>query len=229
MSDAARHPTRRQFSLRTLLVALVIVALGLGLWRSGLETAALRSELARVRADTEKELQRWRAEAGALDVQDRSKLHAIQIETFEDLTWKWRVFVPEGCRFLVGSQCNRIPKDEIPGACGPVLLPGESVVWIALRRNPQSGEWECRVTGSGGSMRSTIEPQDSAWIEKSGGSLTTGVGREAAISPADEPLVLLRHRVFEPGLLRAPPDPEPPLTGGVMVWLQPWKRAGDDR
>jgi hypothetical protein len=154
MTEASVRPSRGQFSLLTLVLVSVIVALVLGLWRSGSEIATLRTELKRVVSDTEQELERWRAEVGALKIDDPTKLHAIRIATFEDLTWKWRVFVPKGRQFLVGSQCNRIPKDGTPGAAGPMLTSGEQIVRMSIRKSLRTDQWEYVVSGGQGSFSS---------------------------------------------------------------------------
>ncbi len=50
-------------------------------------------------------------DAGYLDVTDESKYHAIAVPTYDDLTWRWRVWLPEGKRYSMVAVLNDLPLD----------------------------------------------------------------------------------------------------------------------
>ena len=99
---------RWHFSLRALLVAIVIICAVIGYIVLGRDLYQTRQELRTLRAET-----------GHLSIDDRSQLHAIAVEVAEPKTWRWRLFIPKGHQYSWNIACEDIPKDEPPS--GPSI------------------------------------------------------------------------------------------------------------
>lgn len=89
---------RVRFSLKGLLLFLLIATLAASnvftsyrLKQSHGENAKLRTEL------------------GYLTIEDRSKLNVVQIATYEDLKWQWRVYIPEGSKLVLRAATHVFP------------------------------------------------------------------------------------------------------------------------
>jgi hypothetical protein len=48
----------------------------------------------------------WRDEAGALVIGDPKKMHVRDRQTYDDWTWRWRVYLPPGARYNVLASVN---------------------------------------------------------------------------------------------------------------------------
>ncbi len=123
-----------QFTLRTVLLATLVVALGLSIW------------IAKRQADEIQLLHtRLRDEFGeiAIDNANRDKLHAIIAPT--DQMGKWHLFVPEGKHFrlnvysgVIPATGNLDPADPSYSAqnlCYADLQPGDHDYTLSLTRN----------------------------------------------------------------------------------------------
>ncbi len=111
---------RPRLSLRTALLLTAIVAFSLLVVRLWQEVGPLRNEVRRLRDLT-----------GVLSIEDPSKVYAIQVQTLDDLTWKWRVWVPAGRRIFAKSCWGNVPRDSFPRPDGVIQLSGGDN-WITL-------------------------------------------------------------------------------------------------
>ena len=133
-------PTRQfRISLRTLLLLVPLVAMGLVIWQSKTELGSLRTEVRKLRDET-----------GQLTIEDPEKIHAIQIATDYPLAWKWRIYVPDGRTVRVANRNHHIPKDSIPETKNGLSLagPNEFVVTVKIDKQPD-GRWRSGVSCDG--------------------------------------------------------------------------------
>ncbi len=207
MDDSAPTTYRlTQFSLVNLVLMTTIVALAITVYRLWHEVAPLRAEVKLLRN-----------EVGELYVEDASKLHAIQVETENQLEWKWRIWVPEGASYAVRSYGDQVPEKGYPKWGGTMYLrePGEHVLRYIIRFDPENDRWEGGLQMEGGSVGSNFQP----WVEwKSRGSTTSGVGKTTQVFEPVERVLITRQRYEDhDNRPTAPSDPLP----GFMIWLEP--------
>jgi hypothetical protein len=123
-----------QFTLRTVLLAILVIALGLSVWIAKRQADEIQSLHTRLRNDF--------AEI-AIDDDNRDKLHAMPAPT--DQLGKWHLFVPEGKHFRLNVYSGVIPAtgDLDPAdpsysaqkLCYGELLPGDHDFTLSLIRN----------------------------------------------------------------------------------------------
>ncbi len=125
-----------QFTLRTALTAILIIALGLSFWIAKHQFEEIRSLHSRLRDDF--------AEI-AIDDANRNKLHTKSAPT--DQLGKWHLFVPEGRQFRLNVYSGEIPatgeldpSDKNYSARNLAyvdLSPGDHDFTLALMRNKE--------------------------------------------------------------------------------------------
>src|SRR3954470_24530648 len=98
-----RTAVKARYSVRTLLLFVVILCVGLGFY-------VLWSRL----AESERELHVRRKETGTLDVSDRSGVNIVAVATNEANTWQWRMFIPKGHRYSWNLASEQIPQHDVP-------------------------------------------------------------------------------------------------------------------
>ena len=116
---------------------MALVACGITIWQLWREVGPLRAEVRRLRD-----------EVGELIVDDPTKIHAIEVRQKDELTWRWRLWIPAGRTYVLRAVGEDIPKPIFPkvGArCG--CEPGE--MWVEYRITkdpaPARGEVNCRT------------------------------------------------------------------------------------
>ena len=121
-----------RFSLRTLLLVTVIVALAISHFFTSLRLKK-----------SDQELESLRNETGYLTFSDAKRIQVIEVPTADDLTFRWRVHLPENHHYwahLVVS--DELPHEGLPkgnpGGFGHNLsMPGhpqEFILTLAVRR-----------------------------------------------------------------------------------------------
>jgi hypothetical protein len=213
---------RLQFSLATLLWLVVVASLGAALGRTKWLMDQQARELQQVRA----ELQKYRDEAGYVTVSDPRQMHAIQVFTPARNQWRWRVYLPPGCRYHLCHATANIPPTGNPSMeTWQLLDPGETIVHASIEQGP-SGEQTFWLRTPKGSAGTGISKQNQGWITGAVGSTSTGVSIGGTQSvPPDKPLELLRLRanVVNPadGQSQLPTGPGP----GLMIWIEQERHA----
>jgi hypothetical protein len=175
-----------------------------------------------------------RASAGYLKIDDESRFHAVAIEAYEPLTWRWRVYVPAGHENLnIHVACGDISDEGISAlSANPMAFvsrEGEMVLNAAVRQD-KDGQWFLHVTTrndklldlqGGVARRDDVAPiPDSviaALTQKSVGTQFDIFGRGTggtASQKIDRPIVLLRYRFLGNGT--GPADTSP----GIVIWLE---------
>jgi hypothetical protein len=183
------------------------VALCLVVWRLYGEVAPLRAENRELREIT-----------GDLYVDDPTQFYAVQAPQPDKMTWQWRVWVPQGQRYGVRVERNRVPKEDFPSSSGLIqsLEPGESTVTFRIYWDPKQEAW----LGIVSLPTQSIEGMPMDWVEwKQVSSATSGVSTSTTqpAAPGDR-VLLIRHRVFD--AVNDPMEKAEPAAG-FMIWLDP--------
>ena len=88
-------------------------------------------------------------DAGYLVIDDESQYHAIYVPTYDKLSWRWRVWLPEGNTYELATLCNkpRVSESDYPpegvvrlGKRGGIL-PGEHILTVALKKSDALDTW----------------------------------------------------------------------------------------
>jgi hypothetical protein len=204
---------RIRLSLRTLFIVMLILCAGIGYYLT-----------VRRLIEAERELRIRRAESGYLTIDDRTKVHAISMETDQPNTWRWRVFIPKGHRYEWRIACQDIPRDVPPAkeqTSGITYAPywesdNELIVTATLRPSADStrqltvnsriGESKNQMAGA--SLRIPEEKLD--WMTTASDYGVLGENGTAVRDPKG-PIILLMRRKHSTS-----PGPMP----GFMIWLE---------
>jgi hypothetical protein len=204
---------RFRFSLRNFFLFLFVATL-IG---SNLFTAR---EVNRLRQANEQ----FQAELGFVVVTDPNKLHAIAVETHEDLTWRWRLHVPRlrGLQLFVANK--NIPQDGLPTDYRIAELPDDDFSVNAAIRRDHLDQWRVAVHYPAGYLAMVIAEEHSGWVKDNLGfrAKQAGTSGQQTTNPG-EPMVLLRLRAMqktEGGSSRIVPEP----CDGLMLWIAEPKR-----
>ncbi len=211
---------RARFSLRTLLLVMVIVALAIA------QYVVLRRirevELANRKLFDENV--KLRAEAGYLEVDDPRKVAVLRISDLNELTWRWKVWLPKG-NWVVHEETRNIPQTGVTQPKHRNVFLGDREVSVAASvRKGADGQWEF-VTDFGGAGRRSGLHKSHALVapgDKGNKTSVAGSGKQEALDP-NKPIVLLRLRAHEsvetsPGSLSSIDPPEP--TDGILIWIE---------
>jgi hypothetical protein len=166
--ESLRHPRSWWSRIVSATSWIVIVLLAVALGNVGREASALKTELRKLRA-----------EAGHLDVHDRSKVYAVRVRTNEPNEWAWRIYLPGNHTYTLYNYCGRMPAGEGldphhtgsgSGSYGAINS-GEFVLRFSLEEGPD-GQWITKVisrasSGSIGSKPRTSWLADRDWDESS--------------------------------------------------------------
>ena len=135
-----------------------------------------------------------RTELGYLTIEDRSKVHVVQLATHEDLKWQWRVYVPEGARVVLKTATDHVPEYGLPADwhMASECPPGEYSLTAAVRRD-RGGQWQLIVAGGAIRLRSNIPEAAAKWLEDRASTKGWSAGAGGTeTKDAGKPLRLLR-------------------------------------
>jgi hypothetical protein len=184
----------------------------------------------------EKELEAVRKGAGYMVIEDENIFQAVAIETYEPLTWRWRIYLPKGHKYswkaAYGDIPNKSTVSESGIGTGDVGCTGEIILNVALREN-KDDKWLLYLT-----FRPNIYGENShAYAQATNGvSISDSVAKEMLQQPTgfqymimamngaetrrpDEQIILLKYRMAEKnssGGFHSTDQPTP----GIMVWLE---------
>jgi hypothetical protein len=183
--------------------------------------------------EAERELRKLRSETGHLTIDDRSKIHVINVAVDEPNTWRWRLFVPKGQQYTWNLAAEDIPESDVPqraairaGSNEP-YWERDNEVLVTARLREEGDHWRLSVESkigdsknqmSGGAMK--IPAEKLAWNTE-GASTDGQVAGSAGVEIFDphDPIILLQRRplaLLPDGTYGPSPDPMP----GFMIWLQ---------
>jgi len=124
---------KQTFSIRNLLLLVLVIALGVGWFVASRELARTKRELTQLRESVR-----------FLDVEVPSNIAAVQLpELVGQNLWQWRLYVPDEGYQLRAAYDEVVREDEIEtikSKIGIDLRPGESIVSVALDK--KSGSWK---------------------------------------------------------------------------------------
>jgi len=195
-----------RFSLLNLVFLMTFVAMAVALWK-------LNSELVPLRV----EVRRLRDEVGELYIEDPTKLHAIRVDSNNELEWKWRIWIPKGARYRLRGNGGPVAAAGYPNGGGTIHFheSGEVVVRYRIQRDPRDGKWYGSLHSEGMSVGRDEQP----WVEwKSHLATGGGVGDVTCSFDVNETVDLIRRRVSEKA--KNSTKVEDPAAG-FQVWLEP--------
>lgn len=165
-----------------------------------------------------------RKEVGYLNVEDPDKLNLVAVKTLDDLTWRWRVHVPEGSRPQIRLSGQEIPLNGFSASySGTTLPPGDYLLTAAVRRN-RFDEWTLTLGYGNSSSTTSIDPRFAGWLEKqsgpSGWSTSQAGTSGAEMHALDETFTLLRVRAMVPSADGKSASTTDQPSGGVLIWVE---------
>lgn len=230
------QPKRRiQFSLLSAAALMTIIALVISHWRTSYELAAAHSEIAAVYAQNRQLREELGHFVGKLSVEDKTKFHAVALETDEPNTWRWRLFVPKGARYRWCIAADEIPRNYPPSTQGAMTGVSNSTYWekdnevlvTARLRENDDGTWTLSVDSHIGDSKNqmagaslNIPAEKMAWMNVGPGTDGQVIGSPGTtVLDPRGPIILLQKRPLE----RQPDGNYQPSEGpmpGYMIWLE---------
>ncbi len=219
---------RIQFSLLSAAMLITIIALTISHWQTSRRLAIASSEN-----------RRFRDELGhladKLTVEDKSKFHAVALETTEPNTWQWRMFVPKGTKYQWFIAADAIPRDTPPSTQGQMSGVSNSPYWerdnevlvTARLRENDDGTWTLSVTSYIGDSKDqmagttlNIPAEKMAWMNKGPGTDGQVLGSNGiTVRDPKGSFILLQKRPLErqpDGSYQPSENPMP----GYMIGLE---------
>jgi hypothetical protein len=201
---------RFQFSIRWMLVAIAFISvLGSHVFTSW-KLKQSREEVGRMAT-----------ELGRLTISNPDTLNVLELPTYEDMTWRWRVHVPSATKYRLLISTQEIPSTGVPSDHGSSeLAPGEYIVTAAVRRD-RLGRWRLTLVQQNGTIGMVIPEEHANWLTDGPGYSTERAGSGASVAAtSDEPFVFLRLNCMQKtpggGGVSAPPGAR---TEGIMIWV----------
>lgn len=159
-------PTRKRwfrFSISTLLLVSVIVALSVSHWTSARDRLALERKLDQIRRDHD-----------LLEISDPNKIHVLPMESSFSNMGQFRVHLPEGKRYLLNFEWQDDLGKKKPPAQYPSkpLMAGNYLIEYVIRYVPKqgSGRWvvciSARSQGRAESMHFPFPWQAPHWLDE---------------------------------------------------------------
>ena len=196
---------------------MLVIAMGMALVVSTRELVQLRAENAKLRVET-----------GVLKVTDRERVWVLQLKALDDMTWRWKVYLPPG-RWTLRAVTEEIPKTGFPtarighvAAYTHVEKVGRVVQVEAAVRKAPDGRWQLITNLDGPGMRKVLRERHALTMaHKKYESGAAGANRERAFE-LDGPIVVLKVRAAALSSeynYSVRPVPDEPCDG-LMLWLE---------
>lgn len=192
-----------KISVLNLVLIIAVLASSIGTFGYMLEMTHLKAELKSLRQ-----------EAGYLSVEDRTKIHAVRIQTFHENVWSYRIFLPTNQTYYLGTKFNSLsPNWKLPVVKKPPkpfsivsikngtvigIKPGEYIVSLSIQKIENSWKYSLNIRepGSGGvgtTSIKTIACTQNEWPNTSFTLMESGV-TDQENKTVDRKLVLLNLR-----------------------------------
>ncbi|MEX2114764.1 MAG: hypothetical protein WD845_16345 [Pirellulales bacterium] len=224
-SDAPKARGRwPRFRLSTVLLLVTIVALGVAQYVAMVRTAETQALNRRLAAENAK----LRAEAGQLEIDDPSKVAALRISDLDELTWRWKVYLPKG-NWFISYLTQGIPREGVTnGPTAGSIEGGREVLVSATVRKGADGRWVVRTALDGAKIGSTLKESHRLIAPLINPAPLSGESTDIAGDKVQEsldpkqPVVLLRlraHDVVQTASGGWEHKDDPQSSDGIMVWL----------
>ncbi len=169
-----------------------------------------------------------RAEAGYLQVEDPEKAAVLQLRDLDELTWRWKVWLPAG-KWHIRYLTRGIPRQGIPnGATAGPIAGGREVLVATTVRKGADDRWLFRGNVEGLQIGNDLDESHRLVAPLIKPEPITGQATDIAGDKVEEsfdpqePIVLIRLRAFDvvqtaSGRRETRDDPQ--SSDGIMVWL----------
>jgi hypothetical protein len=217
-------------SLLTALLMMTIFGMAIVIVQMWREIGPLRHDVGRLRT-----------EQGLIVLEDKTRVHAIQLQALDENVWKYRVYVPSEATCRLYLAVNDIPAKGLPdfprGARSTVLgyagdkiyadlKEGEHVLTVGVYHNQRGVA--CvgfERQGPGAPPLSSVKQYEKEkWPRsKSDYANLSGVDRRTRMADSSGELVLIRYRKTESPRGPWGESDGGPNTDGFLMWLEPVK------
>ena len=201
-----------RFSLREMVLLVAVVAL------------AVSHSMTSLRLRTVSEENRLlRQEVNRFPLDDESLLHVAALQSTDNLTWRWRLHVPESGTFVLRTENANLPESGLPtklGYVGDELPKGDVYVTVTVQKD-RDQRWTVVTLIPAPKMKSRffIPQSNASWLEQRASFGVRQMGMDGIKSiPRGEVGVLLRVRKSKIVANGVTVDMNP--TDGVMVWIE---------
>lgn len=223
--------SRLRFSLGTMFVALLVLALV----ASNLFTSWHLYHARQANRVQQMEIGFLLKELRFLDTSDQENVHIVALETYQELTWKWRIFVPEGKTQALKSMVGELPLGAFPETSRLMWIhPGQRILTCFVSRSA-NGEWmltiRTEVDGMVSESTSKIPDEKMAWFTQQGATHTSGVlpiSKQQQTISGTNPFGLIWHRKYVGTKLNQRVDTAQP-SEGIVFWLEPFEVASPSK
>ena len=194
-----------RYSLKTILVCILIFALGLSFW-----IVSQRLQ------DATGELQAQRDELGHLNVADANKINFIMVPQHEDKKWRWRMQLPAGRKYNLCFQTIDITDDGYPQTPNSTFFvdDGEPFTLTILCHRDQQDRWKLNAMTTKGHSQNLgfLGPIHNSWFEgkRTAPYRVNGRGKTTSVD-AQGPAQLMRLRIEGSG--------DALSDRGLLVWI----------
>jgi hypothetical protein len=146
------------------------------------------------------------------------------VPTFEDLTWRWRVHVPERSRQRIAFSGGQIPVKGFSGRSASTQLPAGDYLLTAIVRRNHLNKWTLTVGHSDGAISTSIADEHADWLGDGPGfargwSKSQTGQNEAELCGPGEKLTLLRLRVMVLSADGKSSHSNDEPCDGVLIWI----------
>lgn len=203
----------RSFSLKTFLVAIIVLALLLAYGTLQYKYWKLEAEVVRLRLQT-----------GRLFPINKNLVNVVNIPIPQQNLFRWRIYVPPHTRFDGGIQFNDIPAHGVPDVEMFSDLEIESVdggvLLTAVMTRASVGENEISLRiGDRFVMSNNTDISPDEWLYRPDATIMAGSSR-TEVFEYGEPIILIHHKVSNPKANTIPDD----KSIGFMIWLIPKRK-----
>lgn len=220
-----------RYSLAAIILIVTFAGLVIGAWSANHRLRHANVENARLRY----ELSELRRETGYLEVTDPQQLHAVALPSLEDLTWQWRIYVPNITDFDLNWGFDGIAGEGIDARYtkrGASLSEGMQTLTCAIRRDLKDPElgWLliCQSSLNQAKMTVSLPRECQPWFTEQQGVAfaVSGIGMEPEAASTSEPFILRRQRriEFSEDVHQVKREDSAIHREGLLIWITPRQR-----
>jgi hypothetical protein len=174
-------------------------------------------------SEANRELWKLRREVGHLEILDPKKIHATRVESWESMTWKWRVCLPpnNSYRFCASRE---VPREGYPNIAnlGFVISSSEPFTVTAAVRRDHLGKWILWFGTPQFNQALPLSEEDVTWLMNDPSNFGPGsipYGRTQTYD-SDKPLELVRLSEMTHITSKSSNEPPSPTSQGILIWFE---------